>query len=69
MGHNQVSCHLGKEWPENTHNFIVVLSVVASNRSKAQAKYLKKLRWKHASSAMKELFQVEFAFRKMPFNR
>ena len=61
----------GPIWVSNGQEFlkifIVIFSVVSSNRSKAQPKPLQKLHQKHAKRVcMQYLFQVEFVFRKIP---
>jgi len=57
-----------RKGPKNLNFSIEILPTVTSNRSKAQAKDLRKLNKKHAQGIfLKHLFQVEFIFRKMPF--
>ena len=56
--------------PENLKNFIGIFSAVASRRSKAQCKDLRKLHKKHAQgNFLKILFPVIFSFRNIPFDR
>ena len=58
-----------RKGPKNLNFFIGILSAVASNRSKAQSKDLRKLHWKHAEGFfLKLLFPVEFFFHNMPFD-